>query len=380
MPVRRFGNVRKLPSGRYQARWTAADGRERRAPNTFETSDDARAWLSEQETDLRRGRWVDPDKGRLSLEGYAKDWLSERPELRPRTTELYQGLLDRHISPGLGHVELRQIDRAAVRLWRAALLSKGVGPVTVAKCYRLLRTIMNTAVEDGRIVVNPCQIKGAGIEESPERPAATVAEVYAIAEAIQPRYRALVLLGAFSGLRFGELAALRWENVRLEDASVTVRESSVQLNDGTLLVGPPKTKESRRTVHVPEQIVAELERHRDVYGDRGLVFAGLKGAPLRRSNFAKVWKEALDKIGGTRFHFHDLRHTGNTLAAATGASTKELMARMGHASQRAALIYQHANAERDRVIAAALGAVIQQHANSSRHVPGTTMTTQRDSQ
>ena len=128
----------------------------------------------------------------------------------------------------------------------------------------------------------------------------------------------------------------------------------------------------------PEQIVAELERHRDVYGDRGLVFAGLKGAPLRRSNFAKVWKEALDKTGGTRFHFHDLRHTGNTLAAATGASTKELMARMGHASQRAALIYQHANPERDRVIADALGVVIQQHKNIPRHVPGTKTTTYLD--
>lgn len=198
-----------------------------------------------------------------------------------------------------------------------------------------------------------------------------MAEVYAIADEIQSHYRALVLLGAFSGLRFGELAALRWENVDLDAATVTVKEASIQLNDGTLLVGPPKTKESRRVVAIPPQVVVELREHSEKFGDRGLVFAGLKGAPLRRSNFAKVWGEALDKVGGTRFHFHDLRHTGNTLAAATGASTKELMARMGHASQRAALIYQHASPERDRVIADALGAVIDKHQNPSRHVPGT---------
>lgn len=371
MPHRSFGSVRELPSGRYQARWTGPDGKERHAATTFEDKTSAREWLSSQETDLRRGGWVDPEKGRSTLRIYAKDWLEGRPDLRPRTVELYDGLLKRQILPRLGSVELAQIDVAAVRLWRASLIRAGVGQVTVAKAYRLLKTVMNTAVEDGRILTNPCHIRGAGTEDTAERPTATVAEVYALAEAIESRYRCLVLLGAFSSLRFGELAALRWANVDLEHGSVTVRESAVELGSGVgHVIAQPKTKAGTRAVSVPPQIVEELRRHQDTYGDHDLVFAGPKGAPLRRGNFYKVWSAARLKVG-VAYHFHDLRHVGATLAASTGASTAELMRRMGHASPRAALIYQHATRTRDDAIAAALGEVIDQHQNRSRHVPGT---------
>lgn len=360
MPARRFGNIRKLPSGRYQARW--ADASLRSHSETFPTVEAARRWLSTQEADRLRGGWVDPDKGRLTLRVYADEWLEGRPDLRPRTRELYRSLLDHHVLPGLGGRSLSALDVGAVRAWRAKLLRAGVGQVTVAKAYRLLRTILNTAMEDGRIIANPCVIKRAGVERTAERTAATLEQVHALADGIDPRFRALVLLAAFSGLRFGELSALTRRRVDLDAGTVTVTESAAELHDGSRIVGDPKTDRSRRTVALPPQVAQALRDHLEQYVGAepdSLVFTGPLGAPIRRGNFHKVWARAREVAGvPTSLHFHDLRHTGNTLAAATGASTAELMARMGHASPRAALIYQHATAERDRAIAAALGEMI----------------------
>lgn len=128
------------------------------------------------------------------------------------------------------------------------------------------------------------------------------------------------------------------------------------------MTGPPKTAAGERTVAIPASLRSELERHLTDHaapGIHGLVFCGRTGQPIRRANFYVVWNRAREAVGLPHLHFHDLRHTGNTLAASTGASTKELMARMGHASPRAALIYQHAIRERDHAIAQALDDMIE---------------------
>lgn len=362
MPARRFGNVRKLPSGRYQARYLGPDGRFRQGPVTYATSEEARGWLAEQEVARSRGGAVDPRKGKMTLRSYADDWLEVRVELSDRTRELYRSLLDRHILSTLGHVELADIDLDTVKKWRAQLHRGGIGSVTVAKSYRLLRTILGSAVEDGRIGANPCRIKGAGVEQSAERDIATVPQVFALADAIDSRFRALVLLASFGGLRFGELAALERRNIDLEAGTVTVTAAAAELGDGSRVLKAPKSKAGRRTVSLPPQIVRELKSHLAAYvgasGD-SLVFTGPKGAPIRRGNFHKVWAAARDQAAmPASFHLHDLRHTGNVLAASTGASTADLMARMGHGSARAALIYQHATKDADKAIAAALGKTI----------------------
>ena len=356
-----WGSVRRLPSGRYQVRYRV-DGQEFGAPDTFRTRSQANAWLAAARADLERGTWVDPDAGRVTLDQYARQWLAERPKLRPRTQELYESELRLHILPFLGELELRHLTSARVRSWHSELLARGrPGAPTVAKCYRLLRAIMATAVEDELIARNPCVLRGAGVERSPERPVATVAEVYAIADAVEPRFRALVLLAAFTGLRLGELRGLRRQKLDLDQCIVQVTEQVQELADGRLLVGEPKSDAGRRTVAFPEVLVGDLKAHLDVWagsGADGLVFCGSQGQPFRRATFYSAWKRATENAGLTGLHFHDLRHTGNTLAAATGASTKELMARLGHSSPRAALIYQHATTERDAAIARALNEVI----------------------
>jgi integrase len=227
----------------------------------------------------------------------------------------------------------------------------------VAKAYRVLRAILYTAVDDELIRRNPCRIRGAGEDSAPERPVLTIAEVYAVADAIEPRYRALVLLGTFASMRLGELAALRRAAVNLEAGMVTVSRSLAELRDGRLVTKKPKSVAGVRRVALPEVVVPDLRWHLDRFaepGPQGLVFVGPRGGPLRRHGFRKRWVRALADAGVQPVHFHDLRHTGNTLAAATGASTRELMVRMGHSNSRAALIYQHATSERDRLIADAI--------------------------
>ncbi len=161
-----WGSVRKLPSGRYQARYQV-DHQTFRAPTTFATKREADDFLAGVRADLRRGLWIDPAAASVTLRDYAWDWLGQHPGLRPRTRELYESELRLHILPVLGDVGLGDLTVARVRSWRAGLLHAGRrGPSTVAKCYRLLRTISNTAVDDERIGRNPCVIRGAGPDRS----------------------------------------------------------------------------------------------------------------------------------------------------------------------------------------------------------------------
>ncbi len=351
-----WGSVRKLPSGKWQAR-LRIDGMFRAAPTIFTTKREADTFLAATRADLERGTWQDPDAGKVIFRESAETSLSHKPELRPRTREGYEINLRLHILPVLGDAELGKINPTRVRAWHAGLVSAGnPGAPTIAKCYRLLHAIMATAVVDELIPKIPCVIKGASTEKAGERPVANVAQVAALADAIEPRLRVMVLLATYTTLRLGELKALRRDRVDLEHGTVDMVEQYQELKSGKLVLGPPKSDAGHRTVTIPAALLPEIEAHLAEHaapGKEGLVFCGRDGYPLNSASFYKAWHRALDEVGMTDFHFHDLRHTGNTLAAATEASTKELMGRMGHSSPRAPLIYQHATQDRDAVIAAA---------------------------
>jgi integrase len=185
-----------------------------------------------------------------------------------------------------------------------------------------------------------------------------------LAEAIGDRYQAMVLLATFASLRWGELAALTRRHIDLDACTVQVARSLTETNRGQLLLGPPKSLAGHRTVQLPPLIIPSLRDHLGRYaqpGDDGLVFTSPNGAQPRRSNFRRrVWLPAVARAGLPEVHFHDLRHSGNVLTAAAGASLRELMARMGHTSTRAALIYLHDTDDRQRAIAAAVSDLARQ--------------------
>lgn len=360
---RRFGSVRQLKSGRWQARYRdPATGQLRSAEQTYATKTDAEVALTHLEADISRGQWDDPDKGAVSFSEYADAWLRDR-KLADRSRERNEAVIRLHIKPTFAAGTLADVTTSRVRAWRGNLLAAGVGEPTVVKAYQILRAMMSTAVDDELIRRNPCRVKGADRYDVPERPVLTVPEVYAVAEAIAPRYRLLVLLAAFTTLRFGELASLRRRDVDLAGRVVLVQRAQAEMQDGRLFDKAPKSAAGVRPVAFPDELLADVTEHLERYagaGRDGHVFLGPQGGRLRRSNFRDDWIKARTRapLSGD-VHFHDLRHTGNTLAAA-GASTRELMTRMGHSTARAALIYQHMTADRDRAIADRLGAMIRE--------------------
>lgn len=351
MAGRSFGNVRRLPSGRWQARYLGPDGIRRQAPHTFDTKTAAARWLRLTESELHRGEWTDPERARVTVEQYAEQWIRERPGLRPRTVELYRWLLRKHVAPHLGRVELGRLTTALVRKWRTGLLEAGVSQSMTAKAYRLLRAVLNTAVVEDRILrENPCRVRGADRENPGERPVPTMAQVFALAERMPPRFRTLILVTAFTSLRWGEVTALRRGDVAEDGSWVRVSVAHTEVVGRGIVVGPPKSRAGLRTVVVPRAIRTDLVRHLAEFTGAGvdaLVFTGEKGHAIRRSNFSQrvKWPELVAKIGVPGLHFHDLRHAGNVWAAQTRVSTRDLMARMGHDDMRAALIYQRATQE-----------------------------------
>ena len=371
MSRRAFGYVRKLPSGRFQASYIAPNGRRRTAPQTFANKTDAGEWLMRVQVSILDGRWRDPVLGRQLITDYATTWIDQRPGLRPRTLDLYRWLLKRHIEPHFARVTLDELTPMAIRRWRSALLADGVSPTMTAKSYRLLRAVLNTAVDDDILERNPCRIKSGGDEKPNERPTLTIEQVQALAMLVPPRFSAFVMVTVYGCLRWGEITALTRKDVDLDAGTVTVRFAYIERSDGSLELGPPKSRASRRRVDLPQPVVELLRSHISHYvrdDPDALIFTGPTGRPLRRSNFNKLvgWEQARAALGVPHLHLHDLRHTGNTLAAGTpGTSTRDLMERMGHDTMRAALIYQHATRDAGRRIADSLQAEIERRESTA---------------
>jgi integrase len=371
----------------------------RTGPDTYERKSDAERALTLIEAEMMAGEWTDPERGKVKLGDYAATWISERPGLRVRTGDLYTWLLAKHIAPYLGGVPVGQVSTPMIRKWRAALLSNGVSVSMAAKAYRLLRAILTTAVEEDKILPrNPCRVRGAGEEHAAERPVLTVAQVFELAERVgrrpignirklpaggyrlrfrragemradcnhDRRFRALVLLATFASLRWGEATALSRCDVDLQAGTVRVRAAFTQRRSysSAIILGPPKSRAGRRVVGISKSIIPALEQHMSEFvrpEPGALVFCGVRGVPLSRSNFNKMsaWPSAVRSIGAEGLHFHDLRHTGNTFAASGGAGIKDLMARMGHDSERATLIYQHEARGADKILTDTIDAHVQ---------------------
>ena len=276
---------------RYDVRYRTPAGAVR--TKTLRTRRDAERFANTVEADLLRGHWVDPRAGRTTLEQYAKEWLAHKTNLRPRTHELYEHQLDAHVLPELGDIELAKLTPKAVREWHAGLTSRsGLGANTAAKCYRLLRSILTTAVADELILRNPCVVRGAGVERTAERPVATADQVWTVAERIGDRYRVLVLVAGFVGLRVGELLGLERRHVNLLHQTITVEQQEQQMANGELVLGPPKSDAGVRTLVLPPFLAKELEQHLARFSGpdpRDRVFPGERGGPLRRHVLAKHW-------------------------------------------------------------------------------------------
>jgi len=331
---------------------------------TFPLKDDATRYRKKVEGDELAGLVIDPKGGERLFGPYADEWLEHRlvkgKPLTPATLQGYKALLRRQIRPAFGGTKLRQITPERVRKWHAEVTVRSQDQG--AKSYRLLRAILMTAVSDELLVRNPCTIKGAGIEQARERPMLETATVLKLSDAIGPRLRCLVLLGGLAALRPGELLGLQRRDIDLLHSTVTVARQAHEITGQGRILTAPKTEAGNRTVSLPTVVLEALSDHLDEYvapAPDAPVFTRPSGLPLRRQDLSHAWSDACAAVGVTGVHPHDLRHHAATIIARNPSVTlRELMATIGHASPAAALIYQHATAERGQAIARYLDDVV----------------------
>lgn len=379
-----FGSTRKLPSGRWQARYPDAWGRPMTAPSTFATKREALDHIAGVRADRMRGTYRDHRAGLTPFGPYATDWIANggtrgrfAPKTKANNEELLAGLLlpfhDRALSAitptdvrswySRARRDLQDAGkrRAAAAHARAIDAAKRRGlPVPpsptaqtgesrLRQAYTLLRSILATAVRDGLIGSNPCQITGAGAVAHPERPFLSPETLGAIVTAMPEQWALPIRVMFGAHLRLGELVALQRGDYA--DGVLKVERQTTLVN-GKPITTPTKTGNARAVV-LPPSIAAELDAH--LAGSRGFarspLFLRADGEPITNHALGQAWRRAARKVGLGQFHVHDVRHAGLTMAAQAGATTRELMARAGHRTARASLIYQHAAEERNAVIA-----------------------------
>lgn len=359
-----FGSIRKLPSGRFQARYTGPDGRQHRAPHTFATKTDARAWLNTRHADITRDEWraERPRGSAPTFAPYARRWLETRraangEPLKPRTRDHYDRLLDRLLVPAFGDLRVSAITPEHVDAWWDDLGDST--PTLRAHAYTLLRTILNDAVTDRHLKANPCVIRGAGTTRRKRGVTLpTSDELAAIIDAMPAKYAALVLVSVWCALRFGEATELRRRDVDLERGLIHVQRGVTRVN-GEFVVGTPKSAAGVRAVTIPPHIAPAIERHLDAHvltGADALIFPARDGVShLQPSTLYRSFYRARERAGRPDLRWHDLRHLGATLTAQTpNATLAEIMERLGHSTPQAALRYQQVARNRPAQIAAAL--------------------------
>lgn len=327
-----MSSVKQDASGTWRARWRDPKGRSR--SKNFARKVDAERFLTSVDHSKLSGGYVDPAAGRMLFRAWVAEWRVGVVDLRPSTLARDDGYVDRYLLPEFGDHRLADIDHAAVRAWVAALTARGLAPATVILAAGLLRKIMGTAVVAGRIATSPCVGIRLPRVEREEMRFLSAGQVSELADAINPRYRALVYLGAYGGLRIGEMLGLRARRVDILHRRVDVAEIMVEVS-GHLHWGPPKTRAGRRVVPLPRVAVKALDDHLrawPVHPDEP-VFHAPEGGPVRLATWRRrFWAPAVTSAGVAPLRPHDLRHTAVALWIAAGASPKELATRAGHSS------------------------------------------------
>lgn len=365
---RSFATIRRLPSGRFQVRYTAPDGLRHTAPSTFHARIDAEAFVVAKRREIDGGVWdatAEDKREAVTFGAYAATWLDGRQvagrPIKDRTREHYRAILDDHLIETFGVRQIAAITPKDVREWYGSTLTDK--PTMRSHAYSLLRTIMGSAVNDELIDANPCRIVGAGRAKRVHkiRPA-SVDELAIVTAAMPERLRLMVLLASWCAMRFGETVELRRGDIDLGDEVIRIRRAAVRTAGGTFSITTPKSDAGVRDVAVPPHLVPQIEDHLAKFVGRrrdALVFPNESDGHIQPSTLYRHWYKARAEAGRNDLRWHDLRHSGAVLAAATGASLAELMARLGHSTPQAAMRYQHAAQGRDRQIAALLSKIAE---------------------
>lgn len=342
VPSARHGKGR-----RWRARYVDNDGQER--TQAFDRKSDATEWLTETSAKLTTGTWVAPEAGRLTVADVYRGWSASQAHIAPKTAATRKSVWTSRVEPQWGRVPVADVKTAAIRAWVAKMKSDGVGVPTIENAFGLLRQVLGAAVEDSRIPRNPCEGVKLPKRQHADRGYLTHAQVLALADAVE-RDGIVVRFLAYTGLRWGEMAALRVQDFDMLRRRVNVSRSVTE--SGGLVWSTPKSHE-RRSVPFPAALADDLAKAMIGKDRDALVFTDMRGGVLRNSNWrSRVFSTAVEicqreanaqrskELAATgeavtaQFPVvtpHDLRHTAASLAISAGANVKAVQRMLGHA-------------------------------------------------
>lgn len=324
-----MASVKKRPDGKWRARYRDPSGKEH--ARHFDRKVDAERWLAGVETAKARGEWVDPARARITVEDWSQRWTGTLGQLKQTTRARYAGLLRRQVLPRWGRTPLSAVSHADVATWITELSADGLSASSVRQAYRVLSLMLDLAVKDNRIVRNPAKGMRLPPARIPDKLFLDHRQVDALATACGETDGLVIYTLAYTGLRWGELAALRVRRVNLLRRRLEVAESVTEV-EGHLVFDTPKSHQCR-SVPIPRFLADALAQHLAGKGPDDLVFTARGGGVLRNNNFRRdVFDQAAIDAGLPGLTPHELRHTAASLAVAAGANVKAVQRMLGHAS------------------------------------------------
>lgn len=341
----RVPNKRHGVGLRWRARYYDPSGHQH--SRQFARRVDAQRWLDSVTTAVGTGGYVDPNRSKTSVAAVADQWLASKLNLKPTTRARYENALSVHVLPRWAGTPLASVEHGAIQAWLGELAAAGQSGASVRKIHGVLSATLDLAVRDKRIPANPANGVSLPRVNTRRRRYLTADEVELLAaEATRPpvtrvdseladayhAYGLAVMVLAYCGLRWSELAALRAEHVDLLRRRLNISEAVTEINGGALSWGTPKSHEAR-SVPLPRFLVDELAAHLAGRAKRDLLFTTVNGDVLRNRNARRSWFDrASAAIGQAGFTPHELRHTAASLAVSSGANVKAVQRMLGHAS------------------------------------------------
>ena len=338
-----MAHIERRPNNRYRARYRSPDGQEH--SRTFRRKGDADRFLTSVEHSKLTGGYVDPAAGRTTFRAYAEEWRLVQVN-RPGTAVSIETQLRLHVYPTLGHRPIAAVRTSEIQAL-VHRLGERLAPSTIEVVYGRVVAVFRAAVRDRVITTSPC----TGIR-LPSKPPASMLEVlsteqvYALVDAIAPRYAALVLTAAGTGLRPGELFGLRTDRVDFLRRAVHVDQQVARLAAGGVGLAPLKTQASYRSVPLPQTVADAMAAHLarwPAHAETGVMFTNERSGLIQEHPFSAAWRTAKRKSAAPGWATpHDLRHYYASVLIRSGNSVKVLQARLGHASAKTTLdVYAH---------------------------------------
>jgi integrase len=332
----------RMDDARYQVGYYDPYGRRRY--KHLHRLDDARNFKAKIRDDRRRGDYVDPQRSRQSFGEFATKWLQTKIDKKPKTYASYESALRVHVLPHFGRMPLASIQREDIQAWIAKLRAEKKSASTIRKAYQTLAAVLTEAELSRRISRTPAYRIELPPPNKGRQRFLTPEEINRLADAVAPRYRVLILIAAYLGLRWGECAGLKTEDLDLDHGFALIHRTLSEVS-GRLHEVPTKGKPA--VIPLPRFLCGELEDHIERYGGQdGLVFTSPGGGPLRHNVYRRTYKPALADAGlDPMLRFHDLRHTAASIAGSrqyAGEAAKVVQQLLRHSTQQVTTeVYMH---------------------------------------